>query len=181
MESGQLQQSLQSPQLPIQPQQSLQSPSINLDDDTMKLQSTTNAANTANTANHKPRLKKIHIEPKCAIDMIYLLSHIIIATILVLCLKKINPILLFVLLTTMLGYISYEERDNMPIYLLVTFGLVMYFIDLLIMRDKFQDQPNKSTTPMTSIINILYNTIWKIPYYGILIYYIILFLAFLLL
>ena len=45
-------------------------------------------------------------------DIIYQVSHIVIATILVICLKKYNTNILALLLIAMLGYLSFEDvRD----------------------------------------------------------------------
>jgi len=96
----------------------------------------------------------------------YTLSHFIIATIFVVCLKKFNPILLLVLLTLMLIYLCYTEQTNIPIYMLPLFGLILYVADSTIMA---------TNNDILSISQKIKNTLWKLPYYGILIYYVMLF------
>lgn len=105
-----------------------------------------------------------NITKKYLTDMLYLLSHIAFASILVVCLKNTNTTLLTIILSMMLGYISYEEQHNIPIHTLFSIGCLVYFFDLFIMSDR-----------MTSILNVLKTTIWKLPYYGILSYYVILY------
>ena len=82
-------------------------------------------------------------------------SHIIATLVLTLCLKKYNPVLLTMLLTLILAYISYTEQENFPIYTLLIFGIVIYVIDILVANT---GDGNKN--------------IWKVPFWGILTYYV---------
>jgi hypothetical protein len=93
-------------------------------------------------------------------ENIYNYSHLISSTIGVFCLKKYNPILLLVLLLAQLGYITSVEAENMgfPRSLLFICGVVLYVISEYIMSE------NK--------LEINYQTLWKIPYFGIITYYI---------
>lgn len=95
---------------------------------------------------------------------IYKYSHFISSTICVICLKKFNPILLFVLLALQLWYICKYENESirMPAYLLLICGIVFYFIE------EFVVNSNKNIDELK--FNFL--TIWKIPYYCILLYYV---------
>lgn len=94
------------------------------------------------------------------LENIYNYSHLVSSTVGVICLKNYNPILLFVLLLAQLGYITTMEAEIMglPKYLLFVCGFVLYIASEYIMNDrKFE---------------INYNTFWKIPYFGIICYYI---------
>lgn len=106
------------------------------------------------------------------VQILYLLSHIVFATILVICLKNINPILLFLLLFGILSYISYEEQQFIPFYTLFIIGAVVYLIDLFITK---QRAFSEISIYKHSVINTLKNTLWKLPYYGILSYYLLLY------
>ena len=99
-------------------------------------------------------------------DIIYQVSHIVIATILVICLKKYNTNILALLLIAMLGYLSFEEQNNIPIYTLISFGLGFYLINMLIIESPFDELNMKMKT------NKLLKNVWQIPYYGIISYYI---------
>lgn len=83
-------------------------------------------------------------------------THIIATLILTSCLKKYNPVLLAILLTLILGYISYNEQSKLPIYVLFVFGIIIYIINI-------------TTANICTEEN---NNIWKIPFWGILTYYI---------
>lgn len=109
---------------------------------------------------------------ECMFDMIYLLSHIIFASVFVICLKNINPILLTVILSTMLGYMSYDEQHVMPIYTLFVAGFILYVIDLFIVRK------SENSSKKLSILHTIKSTIWKLPFYGILSYYVILYVTY---
>jgi hypothetical protein len=97
-------------------------------------------------------------DKKMMIDLSYTLSHLIVETLLVICLKKFNSILLAVLLSLILSYICYIEQTNIPIYMLPTFAIILYILDSTIMRS---DKDVGCS-----------NTFWKLPYFGILVYYI---------
>jgi len=71
------------------------------------------------------------------------------------CLKKYNPVLLTILLCLILGYVSYNEQSNFPIYTLLIFGIMIYVIDAIVVN--------------TGGENI---SIWKVPFWGVLVYYI---------
>lgn len=103
-------------------------------------------------------------------NALYVLSHIVVATILVLCLKKFQPLLLAGLLIAMLTYIGVSERQKLSIYALPTIAIIMYSLDFFIMSNNSPDNKNKTNW------QILLNTLWKLPYYGIISYYLILFI-----
>jgi len=111
-------------------------------------------------------IQKFVSDPEKIKQTSYTLSHFIIATILVICLKKFNPILLLFLLTLMLIYLCYTEQKNIPIYMLPLFGLILYVVDSTIMTT------NNDILPIGQKIK---NTLWKLPYYGVLMYYVMLF------
>ena len=113
-------------------------------------------------------LQSDKITKKYIFEMMYLLSHLAFASILVVCLKNISPVLLAVMLFIMLGYISYDEQYIMPIYTLSLVGTVIYFFDLFVVGEP------KNTIKQSSIIFTLKTTLWKLPYYGIISYYVIL-------
>lgn len=96
-------------------------------------------------------------------EYIYNYSHIASATLCVICLKKYNPILLFLLLFTQLGYLTVTLNETIQVNKIVLFicGFVLYLISEYIMN--------------TNKIEIKYNTLWKIPYFGIITYYILTF------
>lgn len=97
---------------------------------------------------------------KLQLENIYNYSHLVSSTIGVLCLKKYNPILLFILLFAQLGYITSVEAEIMgfPKSLLFICGFLLYISSEYIMND--------------SKLEVNYRTLWKIPYFGIVCYYI---------
>lgn len=94
---------------------------------------------------------------KNILDALYFLSHIIIATILVYCLKKYKPFVLTLLLLIILGNISYYESQSIPLFILPFAGFVYYFTDFVLDKQ----------------CNLDNNNYWKFPYFSILSYYII--------
>lgn len=173
--------------------------STEIDLDTQKqlsLESTTNQTNQTNQTNeiipNNETLQQTpcfpnNITKENIIDTAYLLSHIAFATILVICLKNINTSLLTVLLSIILGYISYHQQNSIPIYTLFFMGLVIYLFDLFVISNS--NNSNNSTnskklfnfvknTNNTSIFHTLASTLWKLPYYGIISYYIILYVMY---
>ena len=96
---------------------------------------------------------------KNIIDSLYTLSHIIAATIFVICLKKFNPKLLVLLLFSILGYIAYSEKNTVSIYIPFVFGIIIYIISNLLNDIKFKN---------------IRTDLWQIPYWGIISYYFIL-------
>jgi len=97
------------------------------------------------------------------LNELYSMSHIIIATILVVCLKRYNDKILTLLLLVMLVYLSYQEKNNIPIYTLFAIGTAYYLISMLVVRSPFDNEPNKKYI----------DNLWQIPYWGIVSYYII--------
>ena len=102
-------------------------------------------------------LNKLYDNHKNVLDAMYFLSHIIIATIFVYCLKKYKPFILTLLLFIILGNIAYYEQNTIPIYILPFAGFIYYFFDFTL--DKKCNLDN--------------NNYWKFPYFSILTYYII--------
>ncbi len=98
-------------------------------------------------------------------EISYLLSHIIVASILVVCLKNNKSLLLFTILSLMLGFVSYTEQNKIPIYLLALCGFIIYMLETHIINKPAPNDNNK--------VKKLLDTIWKIPYWAILSYYII--------
>lgn len=94
----------------------------------------------------------------------YTFSHLVISLILTFCLKKRNPILLAVLLSLILGYVSYETMEKMPVYTLIIFGILIYVINIVII-DEYQENDN--------IGSKISKNIWKIPFWGIMVHYVI--------
>lgn len=107
------------------------------------------------------KIKNINCEDEL-INILILLSHIVIGTIFVICLKNSRPLLLALLLSLIVGYISYSINESIPYYTIPTIGLVIYALELI------TDVGNN--TPMYIKIT---NTLWKIPYWSIISYYII--------
>ena len=125
----------------------------------------------------------------------YTLSHIIVASILVICLKNNKRILLAILLFSMLGFVSYTEQETIPIYSLLMLGTFIYMIDIYIINRQTEpeiisvisgSEPSNrvsepeiisSSTTLNEAVkpqrqqSSFFDTIWKIPYWGILIYY----------
>lgn len=106
------------------------------------------------------------IDKEKIMEMSYVLSHIVTASILTLCLKNNKPILLFTILSLILGFVSYTEQNKMPIYLLILCGFVIYALDTYIINKPPSNDKNK--------VKGLLDTIWKVPYWGILSYYVML-------
>jgi hypothetical protein len=96
------------------------------------------------------------------INMILVLSHLVVAIILIIVLKNTNPLLLALLLALMVAYICYQNRQIMPLYLLPAIGLLVYSLELLV-----------STKPNQPIYTTILGSIWRVPYWSILSYYII--------
>lgn len=114
-------------------------------------------------------LQSDNISKKYLLEMMYLLSHLAFASVLVVCLKNTGPVFLAIVLSAMLGYISYDEQNIMPIYTLPAIGTVMYLFDLFIVGEP------KNVIKKTNIIFTFKTTLWKLPYYGIMSYYVILY------
>lgn len=94
-------------------------------------------------------------------ENIYNYSHLVSSTVGVICLKKYNPILLFILLFAQLGYITSMESKILGLHesTLFIYGFLLYIVSEYIMND--------------NEIKINYNALWKIPYFGIICYYLI--------
>jgi len=106
------------------------------------------------------------IDKEKILELSYTISHIAIASILVICLKNNKSLLLAILLFMMLGFVSYSEQNKMPIYLLISCGIIVYVLDTYVINNPLPNDKNK----MKSMID----TIWKVPYWGLVSYYIIL-------
>jgi hypothetical protein len=100
--------------------------------------------------------------------VLYILSHIVVATILVKYLKNFKPTVLFGLLCIILIYISFTEKNKIPFYILPTVGILMYLLDYFVISSDELENLNKTN------IKMILKTMWKIPYYGIASYYLIL-------
>ena len=100
-------------------------------------------------------------------DLLYFLSHIVMASILVVCLKKTQPLILTIILSGILGFVSYTEQSILPIYTLPIYGTAIYLLDFIIMTSYLPENINKTT------FDLFYQTMWKLPYFGIISYYII--------
>lgn len=96
---------------------------------------------------------------KIFMNFSFILSHIVISSLLVLCLKNSKPFILAMILASMLGFITYDEKNNIPIYLLFLSGFVIYMLEIYVA--KTEKEPKHS----------FYDKIWKIPYFGIIVYY----------
>jgi hypothetical protein len=81
-------------------------------------------------------------------------------------LKRKQPLILFGLLSAILAYISFTEKERLPFYILPLYGTIMYIIDFCIISSYLTENINKST------LNVLERTIWKLPYFGIIMYYV---------
>jgi len=114
-------------------------------------------------------LQSDKVTKRYILEMMYLLSHLAFASILIVFLKNINPLALAVILFMMLGYISYDEQQIMPMYTLPLIGTAIYIFDLFIVGEP------KNTIRQSSVIFTLKTTLWKLPYYGIISYYVILY------
>jgi hypothetical protein len=100
----------------------------------------------------------------------FVVLHIIVATIFIILLKNTRPITLTLLLTVILGYIIYSEKSNLPIYLLPSLGITIWLLDICITSNtRVADLQN-----MISNEKVLENNVWKIPYWSIASYYIVL-------
>lgn len=95
-------------------------------------------------------------------NMLMLLSHLIVAIILIIVLKNTNPLLLTLLLSLIVGYICYTIQETFPIYLLPAIGITIYSVELLV-----------STKPSQPLYTTILGSIWRVPYWAILSYYIV--------
>lgn len=95
----------------------------------------------------------------------FVMSHMIFSVTSVFFLKKYDPILLSIILSIILSFISYTEKKIIPMPLLFLMGFTLYFMDIFIVDfNNFDNVDDK--------LKSIKKTIWKIPFYGILIYYI---------
>ena len=101
-------------------------------------------------------------------NMLILLSHIVIGTILVICLKTSRPIMLTLLLSLIVGFICYIIQESIPYYVIPAMGLAIYAIELTT-NTMSQSQSISKPTYLTII-----TTLWKIPFWSIICYYVIL-------
>lgn len=104
------------------------------------------------------------ISNKTVRDLIILLSHIVIALILVTMLKTTHPYILLMILIGILSYIIYMNKDVMPVWLLPTLGTLIFFTRVYI--DGSKDYVVLDT-------NHQLKKIWEIPLWSILSYYIV--------
>jgi hypothetical protein len=98
-------------------------------------------------------------------DWILLTSHIIVALILVTVLKTMHPYLLATILTSILSYIIYTNKETVPIWLLPILGTFIFFVRVYI--DGTKDY-------VVIDINQHIKKIWEVPLWGIVSYYIML-------
>ena len=96
------------------------------------------------------------IDKKILFNVAYTMTHIVIATLFVTCLKNTKPYILTLLLAIIVGVVTYDEKDNILFYMLPICGSLIYLLDVLT-SGKFN-----------------LNTIWKIPYWSLVSYYVIL-------
>jgi len=113
-------------------------------------------------------MEKDIINKEILVDIGYTFSHIIGATILVLCLKQFSIPILTLLLSLMLGYLSFENMDSIPIYTMVLIGITMYLLNVIVINDTCVESDRKDRVKKN-----LLNNLWQIPYWGILSYYLI--------
>lgn len=102
------------------------------------------------------------IDKQQLLNTSYTLSHLVIASIISAYLKDKKPLVLVVILFAMLGYIGYTEYPIMPLHLLAS-GTFIYLLDMYII--------NKNKNNIITTRSIL-QTLWKIPYWSIISYYI---------
>ena len=120
-----------------------------------------------------PEMKKIEDKldncignKKFTLDMLYFLSHIVLASILITCLKRTQPLVLALILSAILGYVSFTEQDKFPIYALPIAGLTIYLLDLTVISSYLPENVNKTT------LDVVVNTSWRAPFFGIISYYV---------
>ncbi len=102
-------------------------------------------------------LEKYIGDKKVIAEKLYNYSHIIVTIILVLCLKNKNKKILALLLMCIFGFMNYTEIKEPLIYICI--GLLFYFIELFL-------------TNTTSLNEKIIDTIWKIPFWSIVLYYV---------
>lgn len=152
------------------------------------------------------------INKETIINTTYTLSHLIFSVILVICIKKYSKLLLTFLLSLILIFISYSEKDVIPSYVLILIGTLIYLIDKFIINkndvnkiddindidvnnnvnnnvnndvnndlDKYVEQNldkylNEDISQNYKKINdSIGSDVWKIPFWSIISYYIIIF------
>jgi len=90
---------------------------------------------------------------------LYIIIHLIVAIVLV------------ILLSSMLGFIIYTTETNIPYYTFLLIGLLIWITDTII-NHNFSNK-NDLQNIMPNINNTqIYDSLWKIPYYGIIGHYI---------
>lgn len=104
---------------------------------------------------------------KDLVNMLLLLSHIVIAVIFIICLKTSRPVLLTLLLSLIVCFICYTVQESIVWYMLPSIGIVMFALELFI--NNISPEQNKKPFHIRLI-----SSLWKMPYYSILSYYIIL-------
>lgn len=92
------------------------------------------------------------------------ITPIALTIIFIIMLKNKAPITLAIVLSIILGVLSYYKMDKIPYYLLPLLGISIYIIRTLVTFNK------------TDGLN-LGNNIWEAPFWGILMYYIILYMS----
>lgn len=107
-------------------------------------------------------------DKKIFLESAYMLSHLIIASLLVVFLKKYKPIVLSGLLSSMVIYLTFTEKDNLPVYLLPLSGITIYIIDTFIMSRYYCESQMSQ-----SLFQQIQDTIWRLPYWSIISYYVI--------
>ena len=111
-------------------------------------------------------LSTLNIGKEVIIKYLIVMSHLLVTMMLCMALKKRHPIKLCVILSFIVGYLSYNEKSSPP-YVLPILGFFIfsmkYLVDFLIEKTD-SDPKNKMFEQMET-------KLWEIPFYGIVSYY----------
>ena len=98
--------------------------------------------------------------PNCFDEIIIVhVLTLILTVIITFCLKKQNTNFLFIILSLILSYLVYENVDKY--YIMPIIGFIIWLVDIIFMQEYVKNKLYKK----------LINDSWKIPFWGILTYY----------
>lgn len=122
-----------------------------------------------------------YINTKFITEWLSFLSHLIFAIIVILCLRKYNPIITFIILSGILLYICYLTKNQLPVYIIPLIGLCMFLINIFLKKMEVNinnDNNNDTNIKNCTWVEYFKNNIWILPFMGILAYYSLLILFF---
>lgn len=106
------------------------------------------------------------IDIKIITESLFMLSHLIFAIIIIICLRKYRPIITFLMLSMILSYICYSERHSIPPHVIPLIASFIFLINITLKKIE-----ENETGKRFCWMEFLKNEMWKLPFWGILVHY----------